>query len=518
MGDGGARRAARRSSTSTRGSPAPARWRTRTSRSAPAPTSRSSAASSTTSWSNELDFREYVVAYTNAATIVSEDFQDTEDLDGLFSGFDPETAHLRPGELAVRRRGRPGRAEHGAGRRAEDDARRSARPAARPAARVRTARRCSGEPERDETLQHPRCVYQILKRHFARYTPEMVEQVCGDPPEQFLEVCEAWTANSGRERTTALVYSRRLDPAHRRRAVHPHRRDHPAAAGQHGPPRRRHHGAARPRQHPGLDRHPDAVQPAARLPADAAPPTSTTTLRRVGRRASATPGRRASGPTPSAYAVSLLKAYWGDAATADNDFCFDYLPRLTGDHGTYRTVLDMIDGKVKGYFLLGQNPAVGSAHGKAQRLGMANLDWLVVRDLCDDRERHVLEGLARRSRPARSCRRSAAPRCSSCRRRPTWRRRARSPRPSGCCSGARRRSSRRATAARELWFFYHLGRMVRERLAGSTDERDRPLLDLTWDYPVARRARRRAQRRGGAARRSTATRSRPAGRCRRSPR
>ena len=79
--------------------------------------------------------------------------------------------------------------------------------------------------------------------------------------------------------------------------------------------------------------------------------------------------------------MNLLKAYWGDAATADNDFCFDYLPKITGDHGTYRTVLDMIDGKVKGYFLLGQNPAVGSAHGKAQRLGMANLDWLVVRDL-----------------------------------------------------------------------------------------------------------------------------------------
>src|SRR5690625_7839453 len=83
----------------------------------------------------------------------------------------------------------------------------------------------------------------------------------------------------------------------------------------------------------------------------------------------------------SAYAFNLLKAYWGEAATAENDCCYDYMPRLTGDHGTYRTVLDMIDGKVKGYFLLGQNPAVGSAHGRAQRLGMANLDWLVVRDL-----------------------------------------------------------------------------------------------------------------------------------------
>jgi hypothetical protein len=47
-----------------------------------------------------------------------------------------------------------------------------------------------------------------------------------------------------------------------------------------------------------------------------------------------------------AYLVSLLKEYWGDAATAENDYCFDYLPRINGDHGTYRTVMDMIDGKV----------------------------------------------------------------------------------------------------------------------------------------------------------------------------
>ena len=47
----------------------------------------------------------------------------------------------------------------------------------------------------------------------------------------------------------------------------------------------------------------------------------------------------------SAYGVNLLKAYWGDNATAENDFAFDYLPKITGDHGTYRTVLDMIDGK-----------------------------------------------------------------------------------------------------------------------------------------------------------------------------
>ena len=51
-------------------------------------------------------------------------------------------------------------------------------------------------------------------------------------------------------------------------------------------------------------------------------------------------------PEAAAYTVSLLKSYWGDAATAENDFCFKYLPRLTGDHGTYATVMDMLADKL----------------------------------------------------------------------------------------------------------------------------------------------------------------------------
>ena len=57
------------------------------------------------------------------------------------------------------------------------------------------------------------------------------------------------------------------------------------------------------------------------------------------------------------------------------------LPRLSGPHGTYQTVMGMLAGEVEGYFLLGQNPAIGSAHGRLQRLGMSHLKWLVVRDL-----------------------------------------------------------------------------------------------------------------------------------------
>ena len=109
-------------------------------------------------------------------------------------------------------------------------------------------------------------------RQYARYTPEMVERVCGISPDDFLRVADTLIENSGRERTTMFCLRARLDPAHQRRADDPGGGDPAAAARQHGPPGRRDHGDARPRVDPGLDRHPDAVRPAARLPADAARP------------------------------------------------------------------------------------------------------------------------------------------------------------------------------------------------------------------------------------------------------
>ncbi len=71
------------------------------------------------------------------------------------------------------------------------------------------------------------------------------------------------------------------------------------------------------------------------------------------------------------YMVSLLKAWWGEAATADNDFCYDYLPRLTGSHSTYETVLAQLDGDCKGYFLFGAEP--GGRLG--QRAGCSGWAW-----------------------------------------------------------------------------------------------------------------------------------------------
>ncbi len=184
-----------------------------------------------------------------------------------------------------------------------------------------------------------------------------------------------------------------------------------------------------------------------------------------------------------AYAVSLLKAWWGDAATAENDWAFDYLPRLTGAHGTYQTVMAMLDDQVEGYFLLGQNPAVGSAHGRMQRLGLAHLKWLVVRDLnliesatfwkdapeiaTGELDTEKIGTEVFFLPPASHVEKAGT--FTQTHRMLQWRHQAVQP-PGDCQS--------------ELQFFYELGKRIRERLADSTDERDRPLLDLTWDYPV----------------------------------
>ena len=61
--------------------------------------------------------------------------------------------------------------------------------------------------ERDPTLQNPRCVFQVLKKHFARYTPELVESSCGVPKATFLEVAEVFTSASGPEKTAAICYA-----------------------------------------------------------------------------------------------------------------------------------------------------------------------------------------------------------------------------------------------------------------------------------------------------------------------
>jgi formate dehydrogenase major subunit len=433
---------------------------------------------------NELYFREYVVAYTNAANLIDPEFRDTDDLDGLFSGFNPETGQYDPTSWAYRpdsgrdvadeaeRNHEEGKYSGGAGHQQSHQAARS------------ESHGSGGAPvqwkgRRDETLQDPSCVLNVLKRHFARYTPEMVHEVCGITPDQFREVADALTRNSGRERTSAFCYA--VGWTHHSTGAQMIRTASilQLLLGNIGRPGG---GILALRGHASIQGSTDIPTLFNILPGYLPMPNANQ-HQSLDAWVGDDEGKAGFWGNIRSYAVSLLKSYFGDAATPDNDFCFDHLPRITGDHSTYTTVKAMIDGACKGYFLVGENPAVGSANGKMQRLGMANLDWLVVRDLQmiesatfwkDGPEIETGE-LVTEEIPTEIFFLPAATHVeksgsfTQTQRMLQWRDKAVEP-PGDCRS--------------ELQFYYDLGNRIRQKLAGSTDEMDRPLLDLAWDYPV----------------------------------
>jgi formate dehydrogenase major subunit len=418
---------------------------------------------------HERWFPEYVNAYTNAATIISDDFRDTEDLDGVFSGLDADTctyditswqyagmeARAAAGQRESGATGEQAHGAHGSGGLEEGE-----------------------PPEVDHTLQHPRCVFQLLRKHYRRYTPEMVEETCGIPREDFLEVAESLCANSGRERTSAFVYSvgwtqHTVGVQYIRTAAIIQ-----LLLGNIGRPGG---GIMALRGHASIQGSTDIPTLYNILPGYLPMPhphahQDHRTYVEVNSPETGFWGNMAT------YITSLLKAWWPNASS-ENDFCFDYLPRITGDHSTYPTVLGMLDGDVHGFFVLGENPAVGSANSKLHRLAMANLEWLVVRDFQEIESAsfwhdapEIETGELRTEdiatevffMPAAAHTEKSGS-FTNTQRLLQWHHQAVEPR-EDCRS--------------ELWFMYHLGRRIRAKLAGSDQPRDRAILELVWDYPT----------------------------------
>jgi formate dehydrogenase major subunit len=416
----------------------------------------------------QRDFREYVVNYTNAPTIVSEDFRDTEDLEGLFSGWDPDQRSYDPSSWQYEGT----EVTAAAGQREQGG---TSGEAAHGAHGGGSGQRENGE--RDDTLQHPRCVYQLLRRHYARYTPEFVEKTCGIPQELFREVCESLCANSGRERTSAFAYAvgwtqHTVGVQYIRAACIIQ-----LLLGNVGRPGG---GVMALRGHASIQGSTDIPTLFNILPGYIPMPHAhahTSLEQFVERNAP----RTGFWGNMGAYTTSLLKAWWGDAATEANHFCFDHLPRITGDHSYYQSCMNMLDGACKGFFVMGQNPAVGAANGKLQRLAMASLDWMVVRDLVETEtaafwyESPEIEAGELRPEDIRTevffmpgaTHVEKKGSFTNTQRLLQWRNQAVEPR--GDCRS-------------ELWFMYHLGRIVRAKLAKSADPRDRAVLELTWDY------------------------------------
>ena len=423
-------------------------------------------------------FHDYVISYTNAATIITEDFQDTEDLAGMFSGFDPEHRSYDP--ETWRYQGEEVEPASGA-RGLEPDHRQEVQAASRGEAHGSGGAAAHPEPDTDPTLQHPRCVFQILKRHFARYTPDLVAEVAGVPAEQFRKVAELVTENSGRDRTTAFVYSlgwtqHTVGVQYIRTAAILQ-----ALLGNMGRPGG---GIMALRGHASIQGSTDIPTLFDLLPGYLPMPFAHHDQEdSLAAYVEAEKTQNGFWANTADYMVSLLKAYWGDAATADNDFCFDYLPRLTGDHSTYTTVQAQIAGTCTGYFLLGQNPAVGSANARMQRMGLANLDWLVVRDLV-----MIESATFWKNGPEIE---TGEMRTEDIKTEVFFLPAAAHTEKSGSFTNTQRMLQWHHTAVEpagdarsDLWFTYHLGRRIRAKLAGSQAEMDRPVLDLTWDYPI----------------------------------
>ncbi|MDX6671296.1 MAG: formate dehydrogenase major subunit [Solirubrobacteraceae bacterium] len=414
----------------------------------------------------ESYFEEYVRTYTNASTLINDRYAGPDELGGVFAGFDPETGTYdrrlwtyEGGEMASA----AGVREH-----------------ASQAFEEKTgAGMHIGAIERDETLRHPRCVFQILRRHYARYTPEMVERVCGISRDDFEAVARALTENSGRDRTSAFVYA--VGWTQHTAGVQMIR----AAAilqlllGNVGRPGG---GIMAMRGHASIQGSTDVPTLYDLLPGYLHMPRAQE--EELSLKAYCDAGRADRGwwSNFDRYIVSLCKAWFGDGATAANDFGFPRLPKISGNHSHFSTTLRMLDGGVEGFFVMGQNPAVGSQHAGLQRRALAKLKWLVVRDLTELETAsfwrdapEVQSGELRTEdiqtevflMPAASHVEKEGT-FTNTQRLLQWRDKALDP---------------PGDARSELWFMHHLMKRVKAHYRGSRKRRDWAIRHVTADYP-----------------------------------
>jgi formate dehydrogenase major subunit len=413
-----------------------------------------------------LEFREFVIAYTNASTIINDDFRDTEDLDGLFSGWDPEQRQYSTESWAYKASQPKTGRNNVRGGHAKD--------------RGGEASNMPHDPPRDPTLQDPRCVFQILKRHFARYTPSLVQEVCGVPVDAFLRVADAYVSASGPERTGAICYA--VGWTQHSTGVQTIR----TAAilqlllGNVGRPGG---GILALRGHASIQGSTDIPTLYDVLPGYLPMPTFAADGASFDSYLAKHRPPRGWWSNLDRYIVSLLKAWYGDAATAANDYGFDWLPRISGDHSYFGYSLEMADatGTIEGMFIMGQNPAVGSPNARLQRRALANLQWLVVRDMVEletatfwldspeiARGEMRTEDIATEVFFFPAAAHTEKDGCfTNTQRLLQWHERAVEP---------------PGDARSETWFMYHLGRRLKARAAADPRPRNAGLNALTWNY------------------------------------
>jgi formate dehydrogenase major subunit len=300
---------------------------------------------------NNLYFKDYVVHYTNASFLIDPAFKTATDGGGLFTGLEST--------------GKGGVDPHLAETYKRDS--------------WKYQLDGEGNPKRDLALRDPSTVFQLMKRHYSRYTPEMVERVCGIPKEKFVQVAKLYCENSGPEKTGTITYALNL-------TQHTNGVQNIRALcmlqillGNIGRPGG---GVVALRGHANVQGATDLellyheLPGYLPMPLRDAHPDLKTYLEKV------TPKGGFWVNLPK-FMVSLLKAFYGDAAKVENDYGYQWLPkRASADAYSHQHIfVDMYKGVIKGFLADGQNPAVGGPNAKLARAALGKLEWLVVKDI-----------------------------------------------------------------------------------------------------------------------------------------
>jgi formate dehydrogenase major subunit len=234
-----------------------------------------------------------------------------------------------------------------------------------------------GTPKQDKTLQNPQTVFQHLRRHFARYTPEMVERVCGTPRAQFAAVAEAFAGTGAPGKAGTILYAMgwtqhsKSTQLIRTAAILQLLLGNVGVAGG---------GVNALRGLSNVQGSTDMALLFHILPGYLGTPAKRDhpTLAAYNEKETPKSGFWMNKPK---FFVSLLKAWYGAAATRDNEFGYQYLPKNSANHSYMDMFEAMYAGKLRGFIVTGQNPAVSGPNSTLERKALERLEWLVVRDL-----------------------------------------------------------------------------------------------------------------------------------------
>ncbi len=414
---------------------------------------------------HERFFYDYLSRYTNAPTLISEDFKDTEDLDGLFSGFADDK--YSPKSWAYQSEGGP-KHDH-----PKEDEPKDAETFA-----ARVGKLVGGTPKQDPTMRDEHCVFQIMRKHFQRYTPQMVEDVCGTQRDVFEKVAEALYNNAGPERTGAICYA--VGWTQHTTGVQMIRTASilQLLLGNVGRPGG---GILALRGHATIQGSTDIATLYNIHPGYLNTPTALKKHDTIGDYISAETSATSYWSNMPAFLVSQLKAWFGSAATKENDYAYDFLPKIVGDHSHIPMFLQMARGEMQGFFALGQNPAVGGQNASLQRKALAKLDWLVVRDLYETETASFWKDAPEIKNgelntadiktevfflPASAVAEGDGS-FTNTQRLVQWHEKALDP---------------PDDARSDIWFTVHLGLRLKKLYEGSKESRDKPIQALTWDY------------------------------------